>query len=486
MKPGIFYIFLFFFGLISNQESIAAVINIPADYTSIQQGIDSASTGDTVLVQPGTYFGNLNYHGKDIIVASLYFTTADTNHISATILSPSSLPTPDGSIVTFETGETQAAQLIGFTLTGGTGNPRQIAFDLVYYGGAIYCHNASPKLSALIITNNTSECGGGIFMYSSNALVEKCLVKNNVCNSINFAAPDAGGGIVCWNCANAIIRNTKIHNNTVSTAGAGIYSLTSTVSVINCLITDNYSMNRGSAFYADSWSYYQITNCTVYGNRCDYISGPGVSGVIYCIDSAHVRINNSIFQGNTPSTIVCQFNYSESDITVSHTDFEGGMDSIITNGNATVNWLSGNLNIYPQFIDTTLNDFHLQNSSPCINAGDTTGLSNVYPFDLDSNNRFVGTIDMGCYENQTVTSINETDPGEIITAWPNPFFSELIIPGTKSQGEITVYDQQGKLILHLQAKEFETRINLENFNAGLYLLKYNEGNKTVSKLMLKY
>jgi hypothetical protein len=40
----------------------ATIINIPADYPTIQQGIDASTDGDTVLVQPGMYVENINFY----------------------------------------------------------------------------------------------------------------------------------------------------------------------------------------------------------------------------------------------------------------------------------------------------------------------------------------------------------------------------------------------------------------------------------------
>lgn len=476
---------------ISFVASNALTIHIPADYPTIQQGINNAVNGDTVLVHSGNYVENINFSGKNIVVASQYLTTNDTTYISTTVIASSPNANLNSSVVTFENNETTSAQLIGLTLLNGGGNYRILGADHVFYGGGVYCYNASPLLSHLVIKNNTPECGGGVFLYSSNTTIENCVIEDNTCNSIASAAPNAGAAIATWNCQNVIIRNTRIQNNNAERAGGAIYTLTSNATIVNCLITGNHSNVMGAAFYSDSWSNVNIINSTVCGNLCD--PGPGLrgSGVMYCLDSAKVQINNSIFYNNQPAAIVCQFTYSLNEISVSHSDFEGGADSIITNNNGnnvTVNWLNGNINTNPVFVNTALNDYHLQPTSPCINTGDTTGVSSIPPIDLDSNNRFYGIIDMGCYEFQGSVGVSETNSESGFVVYPNPASGFIVLESTRQIGDliVTLYDLNGSVVyLHdFSAGQMRVEIPVSHLSNGVYFLRWTDGKNTEGKKVI--
>jgi hypothetical protein len=76
-----------------------------------------------------------------------------------------------------------------------------------------------------------------------------------------------------------------------------------------------------------------------------------------------------------------------------------------------------NLDVAPQFFDPVGGDFHLQSSSPCVNAG-TNGAPGISGLDLDAEPRIAsGTVDMGCYEFATTAAHPaDSDTNFVMTA----------------------------------------------------------------------
>jgi len=349
-------------------------INIPDDYTTIQAGINAASDYDTVLVDTGTYVENINYNGKNISVASKYLTTQDTIYISHTIIDGGQ----DGSVITFENGEDSTAILVGFTVRNGSND----------YGGGIYCRMFSPSTNDVNNTNNSGDeeeairgklsCnptlenikitdnfalyeGGGIYCYvNSSPSLKKVTITNN-------STDNNGGGISCVG-SYPNLENVKISNNSAIYQGGGIYCYdNSNPSLKKVTIADNSAENGGGIYFSEFNSC--LENITLSNN----LAG-SEGGGIFCENNCNFNILNCILWNDLPQEIFFSQYQAPNTITISYSDIKGGEAAIETNGNGTVNWQDGNINLDPLFIDP-LNDYYqLTENSPCIDAGDPNSL----------------------------------------------------------------------------------------------------------------
>jgi hypothetical protein len=183
---------------------------VPLNYATIQAAIDAASDNDTVLVSDGTYYENIRFKGKKIVVASTYLTTGDTSHISKTIIDGSHPKNPPGeSVVIFVDNEDTTSILCGFTITGGTGTSYVTPNgDWWVVGGGVFCDSAGAKLvSNQIIRNRIlapSPSGGGVgaisfgsalpwLVLEGNRIADNCLEGSSTSTWACGGGADIGG-----------------------------------------------------------------------------------------------------------------------------------------------------------------------------------------------------------------------------------------------------------------------------------------------------
>ncbi|MCK5051354.1 MAG: carboxypeptidase regulatory-like domain-containing protein [Candidatus Cloacimonetes bacterium] len=335
----------------------ATIINVPADHATIQAAINSSSTSDTVLVQPGTYFEDITFGGRAITVASLFLTTGDETYIEQTIINAGGY----GHCVTFNSGENNDSIITGFTATNGGS----------YYGSGIYCYqNSSPTISNMIITDNHGDngdsYGGGMcFMSDCEPACSDLVISNNYAQ--------AGGGIWFHDNSHAIMSNITLTGNSSAHGGAMLTSYSNPI--IDHAVMYGNSSSFGGAVYVFNYSAPQFINCTIYNNNASY------GGGFYCIDLyGEPIITNSIVWGNTSSYNLQIFsNSSIHPPVVTYSDVQDGTGEY---------WFGeGCIDADPEFLDPTNNIFLLGASSPCIDAGDPSS-----PLDPD------GSIaDMGAF-----------------------------------------------------------------------------------------
>jgi len=186
--------------------ALSATLKVPAPFPSIQDAIDWATDGDTVLVSPGTYFENIDFSGKLITVRSE--DPYSTAIVQATIIDGGQA----GSVVTFKNDEGLSSILAGFTITNGSGTSIN---QYERYGGGIYCEAAQPTIGYNIIRDNNAIQGGGIFCRGIEGQVYSPRIENNeIHDNLTEGTQHyvGGGGILCMTCSPSICNN-EIHSN---------------------------------------------------------------------------------------------------------------------------------------------------------------------------------------------------------------------------------------------------------------------------------
>ncbi|MCP4634577.1 MAG: T9SS type A sorting domain-containing protein [candidate division Zixibacteria bacterium] len=303
--------FIIFVGafLFISSNSQATRINIPEDYLTIQEGIDSTNDGDTVLVQPGTYYENINFNGHNIVLGSLFLFSRDSSLIASTIIDGSD----EGYVIRTISGEDTTAVIKGFTIQKGK--------------SGIVCRDSDPIIINNLITDNHSysgygSSGGGIFCSNSQAHILNNLIYNNRYSDGYPGGESEGGGIYCQD-SNPIIRGNLIFNNKVygyyGAWGGGIYCENS-----NPIITNNTVSHN-------------VLNSSYIGIHCNN-SNPSILNCIIWEDVLYANSNSSP--------------------TVTYCDIKGGWEG------------EGNFDEDPLFVSTYYNNYNVYLMSPCIDRGD--------------------------------------------------------------------------------------------------------------------
>ncbi len=443
----------------------AGIINIPGDYPTIQEGIEVASAGDTVLVASGIYYEQLNYLGKNITVSSHFITTQDTSYISSTILNGNQM----GRVVTFENCEDTTAVLCGFTITNGIGgieiseestSPTLHNLKIInnnaqdLSGGGIYADSGSLRLRDSIVQNNHANFGGGFYIVGSDAQISNVQIIGNV--AIGWASE--GGGLNGEMDANIILTNCIFKNNIAYFNGEAIYIYNADITAYNCLFYNNLTMDRNSIF-AMLGCYLKFINCTFY-------EPSNIIGEIFqCYNCVIIYFVNSIF--DVPETVEFRLSSgtSQSFLHVAYSNFMPE-EQLYLNDGAELIYYGDCLCENPEFIDPDNSDFRLQDISPCIGSGiDEIEIGYLFfqspSYDLDllmRPNPEGSSPDLGCFENpfgepQGVSDeciLNHEDCK--LTNYPNPFNPETNVVFNlmeESNVQLDIYNIKGQKVKQL-------------------------------------
>ncbi len=259
----------------------AETLCVQSDFNTIQEAIDAASDGDTILVEPGFYFENIDFSGKAISLRS-------TDGPEATTLDGSQLTRgPDlGSVVTFSSGEDPESVLEGFTITGGNGTLfRDDAGDF-RLGGGVLCIAATPTITGNVVTGNT---GGSIYLIDSSAVLTDLLVTRN--------SAAVGGGVRLKGSGDLTLTNCTLANNVADYGGGGVSidQSDAKLRLEGCTITGNSAGVGGGAVL--SFGPLDAVGCTFEANEAGFGGGAVVLGATGCFDSCSFSDNSALVGG---------------------------------------------------------------------------------------------------------------------------------------------------------------------------------------------
>jgi len=363
--------------------SRATVRHVPGEYPSIQQGISACDHGDTLIVAPGIYYETINFSGKNIVVRST--DPNDPKVVGYTIINADE----DGTVVTFENGETNDAVLTGFTITGGVGT---LVFDWdtqkEFCGGGIYCAwNASPTITRNVITSNH-------LPYS--------VVEDPSMWSYTFSY---GGGIGCQG-GRPVITHNIIYNNSAY-RGGGIYVSRGTVSG-NVIYNNAAEYGGGISMYSGI-----LTNNTIVGNDCSKEREPGwgIGGNVYAgLDyyGDYLIANNiisgaasgtGIYCGVAPMGDLLRFNNVWNNAPANYSMVDPRTNLLIQGQQADLTGRFGNISEDPLFMNPWNRDYHIEPTSPCVSAGDPNFIVAPDALDIDRDPRvYALRVDIGADE----------------------------------------------------------------------------------------
>jgi len=361
-------------------------------YRSIQDALEAAdnykdikAVDPIIAVDPGTY--------SPVTFVKQSLTLYAIQGPETTIIDANK----DASCFKFEE-ISNSVKVSGFTLQNG----------LAENGGGIYIDNSSPEISnCRIIDNEANTSGGGIYVSivsteTSNPIeprFSKLYIRGNI-------AGEYGGGVYCGGKQGKSILSMSqsiIRKNTSDHYGGGVFvdginasSKLGEIRLASSWVVENQSFSDGAGIYIDDNAIADIFTTTISKNTFK----DGYGGGIFAKTSGgysstvNVTVKKSILWNNNR-----EIDGNLEQVDIDFCTIEGGID---VNNN--------NYNINPSFVDDTIGDYHLSDTSSLIDKG---GISinksdPMYFVDIDGYTRKINAgIDIGADEwNNMVPNVN--------------------------------------------------------------------------------
>jgi hypothetical protein len=283
----------------------AVTIYVPSGQPTIQQGIDAAAGGDTILVASDTYTGPLNrdldFGGTNVVLLSESgpgYTVIDCEDA--------------GRGFFFHSGEDTTAVVRGFTITNAAADT----------GAGAYCvGGSSPRFESCTFSACTAQLGGGgLCCKGSSPVVRDCEFAGNSAYEATRASA-YGGGMSCLTGSSPLIADTQFTGNYAQHGGGGLRSYYSSPQLFRCGFLSNqtadYGTGAGAVFHFSDGA--AVVECVFRENGvstnvgggmyvgssdmtitdCDFIDNiSGAAGGMHMTGSATTTVTGCTFVGN--------------------------------------------------------------------------------------------------------------------------------------------------------------------------------------------
>jgi hypothetical protein len=279
------------------------------DYLTIQEGIDAASEGDTVLVSCGTYCEH------DVGISDGIYLTSETGFADCVTVNGEAL----GRVFACGGGTT----VVGFTITNGR---VLIPGEHTAVGGGMSCGGVpSPTIVRCTFIGNHAESyvakGGGLFCGGSVTITD-CVFTSNSTHSTQhplwYRAPEGGGARIE---GAATVSGCIFENNFAHCDCGGLYVAGGTIT--DCSFVGNMGYRDAGAFFCEHPC--TLSNCVFTGN-----SSGNDAGAVWCYQPypSDPVFTDCTFSGNSRQALLL----SNSSAEITNCTFVGNVTPAIDGG----------------------------------------------------------------------------------------------------------------------------------------------------------